>query len=114
VNYSFLPEAEAEYIEAVRFYEEQQAKLGGSLINEFERAINLITERPQAWRLVHSSGIRRIGLLRFPLIQFSIGCFQVGYRLQRLHITDAVLNIGSQGLGEVSYITFNKCGHLAL
>jgi len=70
VNYSFLPEAEAEYIEAVRFYEEQQAKLGGSLINEFERAINLITERPQAWRLVHSSGIRRIGLLRFPYSVF--------------------------------------------
>jgi hypothetical protein len=26
MNYSFLPEAETEYLEAVRFYEEQQAK----------------------------------------------------------------------------------------
>lgn len=55
MNYSFLPEAEAEYIEAVRFYEEQQAKLGESLIHEFERIIALIIERPEAWRLVQKS-----------------------------------------------------------
>ncbi|MGZ4956727.1 MAG: type II toxin-antitoxin system RelE/ParE family toxin [Methylobacter sp.] len=70
MNYSFLPEAEAEYIEAVRFYEEQQAKLGESLIHEFERIIILIVERPEAWRLVHPSGIRSVGLLRFPYSVF--------------------------------------------
>lgn len=70
MKYSFLPEAEAEYIEAVRFYEEQQAKLGESLIHEFERAVLLIIECPEAWRLVHPSGIRRIGLLRFPYSVF--------------------------------------------
>jgi hypothetical protein len=70
VNFSFLPEAEAEYIEAVRFYEEQQAKLGESLIHEFERVVVLIIERPVAWRLVHPSGIRRAGLLRFPYSVF--------------------------------------------
>lgn len=70
MNYSFLPEAEAEYIEAVRFYEEQQAKLGESHIHEFERIIALIIERPEAWRLVHPSGISCIGLLRFPYSVF--------------------------------------------
>lgn len=70
MNYSFLPESEAEYIEAVRFYEERQAKLGGVLILEFERVIALIAEKPEAWRLVHPSGIRRIGLLSFPYSVF--------------------------------------------
>lgn len=66
MNYSFLPEAETEYLEAIRFYEEQQAKLGLSLIHEFERIIALVIQRPQSWKLVHPSGIRRVGLSRFP------------------------------------------------
>lgn len=70
MSYSFLPEAEAEYIEAVRFYEELQAKLGELLIHEFERIIALVIERPEAWRLVHPSGIRSVGLLRFPYSVF--------------------------------------------
>lgn len=53
MNYSFLPEVEAEYIEAVRFYEEQQAKFVESLIHEFELIMAL--ERPEAWRLLSSS-----------------------------------------------------------
>lgn len=61
MNYSFLPEAEAEYIEAVRFYEEQQAKLGKSLIHEFERIIALIIERPEAWRLFIRQGFAVLG-----------------------------------------------------
>ncbi|MGH8602640.1 MAG: type II toxin-antitoxin system RelE/ParE family toxin [Gammaproteobacteria bacterium] len=68
--YSFLPEAEAEYLEAVRFYEEQRAGLGDALISEFEHAIGLAAERPESWRLVHPSGIRRIGLLTFPYAVF--------------------------------------------
>jgi hypothetical protein len=51
VNYSFLPEAEVEYLEAVRFYEEQRTGLGDSLICEFERIIALVVEKPEAWRL---------------------------------------------------------------
>lgn len=45
MNHSFLPEAETEYLEAIRFYEEQQAKLGLSLIHEFERIIALVIQR---------------------------------------------------------------------
>jgi len=47
VNYSFFPEAEAEYLEAVRFYEEQRAGLGDALISEFEHAIGVAAERPE-------------------------------------------------------------------
>jgi toxin ParE1/3/4 len=70
MNYSFLPEAEAEYLDAVRFYEEQQAGLGAALIIEFERVIEMVAERPRSWRLIHPAGIRRVGLARFPYAVF--------------------------------------------
>jgi toxin ParE1/3/4 len=62
VSYSFLPEAEAEYLDAVAFFEEQRRGLGTSLIAEFERIIKLAEQRPNAWKVVHPSGIRRIAL----------------------------------------------------
>jgi len=70
MNYNFLLEAEAEYLEAVRFYEEQHAGLGNALICEFERVIELVIEKPETWRLVHPSGIRCIRLSRFPYVVF--------------------------------------------
>jgi hypothetical protein len=45
-SYSFLLEAEAEYLEAVRFYEEQRAGLGEALISEFGRVIELVIQKP--------------------------------------------------------------------
>jgi hypothetical protein len=36
-SHSFLPGAEAEYLEAVRLYEEMRPGLGAALIEEFER-----------------------------------------------------------------------------
>ena len=68
--YSFLLEAEAEYLEAVRFYEGQRAGLGDALICEFERVIELVVEKPETWQLVHLSGIRCISLSRFPYAVF--------------------------------------------
>jgi toxin ParE1/3/4 len=65
-NYSFLVEAEAEYLEAIRFYEGQKTGLGDALIREFERVIGLAIAKPETWKLVHPSGIRRINLSRFP------------------------------------------------
>lgn len=70
MSYSFLPEAEVEYLEAVGFFEEQRTGLGASLVAEFERIITLAEQRPNAWKVVHSSGIRRIGLTRFPFAVF--------------------------------------------
>jgi toxin ParE1/3/4 len=70
VSYSFLPAAEAEYIAAVGFFEERRRGLGVALVAEFERMIQLAVARPQAWKQVHLSGIRRIGLRRFPYAIF--------------------------------------------
>lgn len=69
-SYSFLTEAETEYLEAVRFYEEQRPGLGNALILEFERIIALVVANPETWKLVHPSGIRTIGLSRFPYSVF--------------------------------------------
>ena len=82
MTYSFAADAETEYLEAVLFFEEKHAGLGATLIAEFERVINLAVDRPDAWRLVHPSGIRRINLARFP--------YTVFYRLlptQQIQIT---------------------------
>ena len=70
VSHSFLPGAETEYLEAVQFYEEQRAGLGAALIAEFDHVVDLAIERPDLWKLIHSSGIRRIGLTRFPYAVF--------------------------------------------
>jgi toxin ParE1/3/4 len=70
VSYSFLPEAEAEYVAAVGFFEERRRGLGAAFVAEFERTIQLAVDRPQSWKLVHSSGIRRIRLRRFPYAIF--------------------------------------------
>jgi toxin ParE1/3/4 len=70
MNYSFLTEAETEYLEAVRFYEDIQAGLGESLITEFERIIEMAVTNPKSWRVIHPAGIRRIGLSRFPYAVF--------------------------------------------
>ena len=70
MKYSFLPEAETEYLDAVDFYESQQAKLGLSLIHEFESTVELIIQRPISWRLVHPTGIRCVRLSRFPYSVF--------------------------------------------
>ncbi len=70
MKHSFLPEAEAEYLEAVQFFEAQRAGLGAALITEFERIIKLVEGNPNSWKLIHESGIRRIGLARFPFTVF--------------------------------------------
>ena len=70
MKHSFLSAAEAEYLEAVQFFEEQRAGLGASLISEFERIVALATEMPMSWKLVHPTGIRCIGLTRFPYAVF--------------------------------------------
>jgi plasmid stabilization system protein ParE len=69
VSYSFLPEAEDEYLGAVGFYEQQRAGLGASLIREFERTIQHAVELPHACKSVVAD-IRRANLDRFPYAVF--------------------------------------------
>jgi toxin ParE1/3/4 len=70
VSYSFLREAEFEYLQAIRFYEDQRAGLGSRLIAEFERTMQIAEERPLGWKIVEVSGIRRLDLRRFPYAIF--------------------------------------------
>lgn len=70
MSHSFVVGAETEYLEAIQFYEDKRAGLGAPLIDEFERVIRLAVARPDAWKLVHASGIRCIGLTRFPYAVF--------------------------------------------
>jgi toxin ParE1/3/4 len=70
VSHSFAAGAEGEYLEAIQFFEEKSPGLGEALIKEFERIISLAIKRPEAWKMVHPVGIRRIALARFPYTVF--------------------------------------------
>jgi hypothetical protein len=70
VSYSFLPEAEIEYLQAVRFYEDQRPGLGARLIKEFEHTIQIAADRPLGWKIIEANGIRRVDLRRFPYAIF--------------------------------------------
>jgi hypothetical protein len=98
VNYSFLPEAEVEYLQAVGFFEERRPGLGADLIADFERVMELVVERPKTWKTVHPSGVRRIGLSsHFPC--FSASCQMVPHKLPPSDITGARQLTGSDGWG---------------
>ena len=65
IPYDFHPEAKAEFIEAMVFYESQRVALGNSFAAEVERMIALIRSQPD----VGAPGrlrYRRIPLLGFP------------------------------------------------
>ena len=44
MNHDFLPEAEAEYLDAIRFYEDRQPGLGAVFIVEFENSLRLASK----------------------------------------------------------------------
>ena len=46
MNTEFLPEADAEFREAVRYYEEEAPGVGMAFIAEVHRAISLIVDNP--------------------------------------------------------------------
>jgi len=59
------PEAAAELQQAIDWYENQFPMLGLELLREFDRAVEMISERPLAWPH-HIKGTRRFLLHRFP------------------------------------------------
>jgi toxin ParE1/3/4 len=67
MNYSFHPAAEAEFLEAVGYYESKVSGLGGTLIQEFHALADLIGKSPKAWQVALPPDIRRAHLHRFPL-----------------------------------------------
>ena len=66
MTYQFHPEAEAERLENVAYYEERQPGLGASYLAEFESALEQVYEAPGRYPIEQRPDIRRIGLQRFP------------------------------------------------
>ncbi|MDO8908414.1 MAG: type II toxin-antitoxin system RelE/ParE family toxin [Pseudohongiella sp.] len=67
MTYSFHPAAEAEFLEAIGYYESKVSGLGDALIHEFSALADLIGESPKAWKIELPPDIRKAHLLRFPL-----------------------------------------------
>lgn len=65
MNYSFHPEAETEFNEAIRFYDNCQTGLGLDFANEVRSAIQQIVNHPFAWPVLEGE-VRRCLIFRFP------------------------------------------------
>lgn len=66
MTYEFHPDAEAEFLESVGFYESKVKGLGQAFIDEFESTINLVCGAPQQHIIECEPDIRRAPLQRFP------------------------------------------------
>jgi plasmid stabilization system protein ParE len=64
VRLIYHPDAEAELLEAVRFYERSVPGLGDRFLHEFDAAV-AIQEAPGRWHIVEA-GVRRYVMRRFP------------------------------------------------
>ncbi|RFF27796.1 MULTISPECIES: type II toxin-antitoxin system RelE/ParE family toxin [unclassified Wenzhouxiangella] len=67
MSYRFHPSAEAEFLDAVSYYESRAFGLGAAFIAEFEALANLIAESPKAWQVELRPDIRSAPLRRFPV-----------------------------------------------
>lgn len=65
MTFDFHPEAEAEFEEAVAFYEEHAGNLGLDFAAEVREAIERAVVMPLAWTQIEP-GIRRVLVRRFP------------------------------------------------
>ncbi len=65
MTFSFHPEAEAEFNEAVEYYEIREEGLGFDFAHEVYSAIGRAAEHPDAWPLLDDD-IRRCQTRRFP------------------------------------------------
>ncbi|RLA45246.1 MAG: type II toxin-antitoxin system RelE/ParE family toxin [Gammaproteobacteria bacterium] len=64
--YEFHPEAEAEFLESVGFYESRVKGLGEAFVDEFEFTINRVCDVPKQHQIECEPDIRRASLQRFP------------------------------------------------
>jgi plasmid stabilization system protein ParE len=65
MKFCFLPEADNDLRQAIKYYEDCQNELGLDFLIEFDKAIRRIVEYPQAWQEI-SNNFRRCLLSRFP------------------------------------------------
>jgi hypothetical protein len=75
MSYFFHPAAEAEYLEAVAYYESKRPGLGATYLTEFERVVEIICEAPHRNPVEKCPDVRRMRMKRFP--------FAVVYREHR-------------------------------
>jgi plasmid stabilization system protein ParE len=61
----YHPHAEAELTEAAQYYESRVPTLGVQFLDEGNRAVNMIRESPERWKLVEDR-VRRYLMPRFP------------------------------------------------
>lgn len=66
MTYRFHPEAEAEHLEAVAYYEDRQPGIGAGYLAEFERVMERVCQAPVRNPIVRAPDIRRARLARFP------------------------------------------------
>lgn len=62
----FHPEAEAELLAAVAYYEDQRPGLGVDLRQEVEAAVGLVRQDPQLFPARPTDGLRKCPVRRFP------------------------------------------------
>jgi len=65
MNIRLVSSAEAEVMDAVRYYERHQPGLGAEFLDELETYLSLVATAPERPTLRHS-GYRRVNLKRFP------------------------------------------------
>jgi plasmid stabilization system protein ParE len=61
----YHPDAERELIEGARYYERRLPTLGVEFLNEADRAVEVILEAPEQWRIIEQ-GVRSYLIPRFP------------------------------------------------
>jgi len=65
MNFSFHPEAEKEFLEAIDYYERHREHLGLDFAAEVYAAIGRAAEHPKAWPVLEGD-VRRSQTIRFP------------------------------------------------
>ena len=66
MTYGFHPEAEAEHLETIAWYESRSAGLGTRYLVEFERVLSHVCEHPHRYRLERLPDVRRVHMRGFP------------------------------------------------
>ncbi len=75
MNYSFHPDAEAEFLESVGYYESVVAGLGHSLIDEFDTLARLICESPKSWKVERSQIFVKLPFVNFRFLLYTVKRF---------------------------------------
>lgn len=65
MSYVFHPDAEAEHLESVAYYESKKPGLGASYLADFEKVLEQVCESPQRYPIERKPDLRCARLKRF-------------------------------------------------